>query len=323
MRMARSRSPWRALRPVLLAGAATLTWLTFSSSAASADTLPDASSLLGGVTSSVSSLTDKVLSPASAVPSPAQSPGVLQPVVGSVSHLADDVLASVPVINRVVPADTVSTVTAPIARLADDATSVVVETVGPPITGMLPVLEPVLDPVTDLVTGKTPIPAPSVPGQLGDDGGLPAGPGSAPAQSTTDTGSSAATADTAQGTSAAVEGTSSLDPSAADARFPGKRSGESGPAAGSTFPLPVSAAHSVAGQPRRAIDPAPSPKPVPAASGVSGTGSGASPAASGAGSAAWLDPFDFHFPLPGSSRIGGQPVHAPSPVSYDPGSSPD
>ncbi|TLM80631.1 hypothetical protein FDW83_18760 [Pseudarthrobacter sp. NamE2] len=322
MRVARSRSPWRTLRPVLLAGAATLTWLTFSSTAASADTLSDTSSLLGGVTSSVSSLSDKVLSAAPVVPAPAQTSGLLQPVVGSVADLADDIAASVPVISRVVPAGTVSTVTAPIAQLADGATSAVVDTVVPPVTETVPVLEPVLDPITDLVTGKAPLPVPALPGQAGDEGGLPAGPGSVPAESTKPgAGSTADTGDAVQGSApVAIAEASSLEASAAEALAP--RTGASAPAAGPTFPWSVSVALSVTGGSPGAVDPAPSPGPVPAAPGISGTGSGAS-SAGGSGSAAWLNPFDFHFPLAGSSRAGEFPEHAPAPVSYDPGSSPD
>lgn len=327
--MARSRSPWRALRPVLLAGAATLTWLSFSSTAASADTLSDSSSLLGGVTSSVSSASDKLLSPAPLVPAPGQPSGLMQPVIRPVSNTADDVIASVPVINRVVPGGTVATITVPIAQLADGTTSAVVETVVPPATEAVPVLEPVLNPVTDLVTGKTPIRVPDLPGLVGDDEGLPGGPGSASAGSTTtDASSTAETADTVQGSGpvpvSAVEA-SSLDALAAEAQFQfsDKRPGGNGLVASSAFSLAGSVALSVTGESPGSVDPAPFPGPVPAAPGVSGTGSGASSATGGSGSAAWLNPFDLHLPPVASSRAGELSEHAPAPVSFDPGSSPD
>jgi hypothetical protein len=162
--MARSRSPWRALRPVLLAGAATLTWLTFSSTAASADTLSDTSSLLGGVASSVSAASEKLLHAVPGVPATpagAQPAGLLQPVVGAVAGQADNLISSVPVVQHVVPPGTVPAVTAPVTRIADGATSAVVEVVLRPVTDSVPVLEPVLDPVADLVTGTTPIPVPA------------------------------------------------------------------------------------------------------------------------------------------------------------------
>ncbi|MDQ0692030.1 hypothetical protein [Arthrobacter sp. W4I7] len=160
--MVNAVSPWRALRPVLLAGAATLTWLTFSSPAASADVLSDTSSLLGGVTSSVSSVTDRLAGPALTVPAPpppATPPvGLLQPFVGQVSGIADNIVSVVPVVNQVVPAGTVTAVAAPIAYVADGATAAVVEAVVPPVAGSLPGLEPVLQPVSDLVTGTAPLP---------------------------------------------------------------------------------------------------------------------------------------------------------------------
>jgi hypothetical protein len=161
--MANAVSPWRALRPVLLAGAATLTWLTFSSPGASADVLSDTTSLLGGVTSSVSSVTDRVAGPAPTTPapsSPAAAPhaGLLQPVVGQVSGLADNIVSVVPVVNQVVPSGTVTSVAAPIAQLTDGTTAAVVEVVVPPVTETLPVLEPVLEPVSELVAGTEPLP---------------------------------------------------------------------------------------------------------------------------------------------------------------------
>ncbi|WP_240719834.1 hypothetical protein [Pseudarthrobacter sp. NamB4] len=285
--------------------------------------------MLGRVTSSVSTLSDKAISPVPAAPAATQPSGLLQPVVGSAAGLADDIVSTVPIINQVVPAGTVFTVIAPIAQLADGATTVVVETVVPPVAETVPDLEPVLDPVTDLVTGKTPVPAPALPGQVGDDGGLPARPDSAPAEGTeTDSGSTADTGDTAQGNgsvSPAAAEASSLDDSGAEtsSQSSDTRSGGSGPAAGPTSPWPASMALSVTSQSAGAVDPAPSPGPSPAAPGISGTGSGASSAAGGSGSAAWLNPFDFHLPLPGSSQAGELSEHTPAPVSYDPGSSPD
>ena len=167
--MAHVRSPWRALRPVILAGAAAVSWLTLSSTAASADTLSDPSSLLGGVTSSVtssvSSVTGKLTDPVpdatppvtAPVPAPAPSAGLLQPVTGQVSSVADNLLASVPVVNQVVPAGTVSAVSTPVAAVADETTSGLVEVIVPPVAEAVPVLEPVLEPVSELLTGDAPL----------------------------------------------------------------------------------------------------------------------------------------------------------------------
>ncbi|MGC0238207.1 hypothetical protein [Arthrobacter sp. SD76] len=68
-------------------------------------------------------------------------------------------------------------------------------------------------------------------------------------------------------------------------------------------------------------DGAPHPAQVPAAPG-SGTGSGAASAGS-AGSAAWLNTFDLNIPDAGAVLAGEASEHAPAPVSFDPGSSPD
>lgn len=323
MRMARSRSPWRALRPVLLAGAATLTWLTFSSTAASADTLSETSSLLGGVTSSVSAVSEKLVNSAPGTPSAssgAQSPGLLKPVVTSVSDLADNVIVSVPVVHRVVPAGTVAAVTAPVVEIADGATSAVVETVVAPITETVPVLEPVLDPVKDLITGATPIPVPGLPGTAtgeGTPGALdPVYVEQATAADTeilSEAAFSAASTESSTGESA-VEGGSLLSATTLrDERNAGT----------SAFQMHGLLAPSSTGDSTGSDDPSPRPGPVPAAPGVSGTGSGASSAGGSSGSAAWLHSYDFHLPLTGDSRDGDFSQHIPAPVSFDPGSSPD
>ena len=162
--MAGAHSPWRALRPVLLAGAATLTWLTLSSSAASADTLPDATSLLGGTTASVAAVTDVVRAvPAAAAPAPAPADvpaGLLQPVAGSLAGPVDAAAASVPVVNQVVPAGVIEAVSAPVAEVVDSAVADAVSAVVPPVAETLPVLEPILLPVSELITDAAPLVVP-------------------------------------------------------------------------------------------------------------------------------------------------------------------
>ncbi|MCU1567987.1 MAG: hypothetical protein JWQ56_2924 [Pseudarthrobacter sp.] len=321
VRMANAVSPWRALRPVLLAGAATLTWLTFSSPAASADALPDGSSLLGGVTSSVSSVTDKLVGTAPNAPAPAahapSSPGApsagpLQPVVGQVSGIADNLVSAVPVVNQMVPSGTVTSIAAPIAQLADGTTAAVVEVVVPPVAEALPVLEPVLDPVSDLVTGAAPLPVELpelVPAAVAGEV-----PPAAAALVTT-------------------EASASAEQAGADALTPSESSVTEAPhtaatlqgavvMAGTSAPpgAAISAPDSSHEQPGTA-DPSPAPAQAPPAPG-SGTGSGAASAGS-PGSAAFVSSFDFVLPLPGALCAGEAPEHAPAPVSFDPGSSPD
>jgi hypothetical protein len=326
VRMARSRFTWRALRPVLLAGAATVSWLTLSSTAASADVLPDASSVVGGVTSSVSSVSEKLLSAAPAVPSTPQGgqpAGLLQPVVGSVAGLGDAVVASVPVVQQHVPAGTITAIAAPVARVADGAASAVLEVVVSPVTETVPALDPILEPVSDLVTGTTPLPLPVVLPAVPETADIedPASvPGSAPAIGTEarnvespSTGEDLVSKD-------AHQAAESLSLDAQKEATAPARAGVVVSLVSAFSVVPASAVLADDSGPRTA-DPSPAPAQVPAAPG-SGVGSGASSAGS-SGSAAWLSSFDFHLSCSGPVRAGEYSQHAPSPVSFDPGSSPD
>ena len=177
--MAKARSPWRALRPFLFAGAASVAWLTLSSPAAVADPSTESGSLLGGLTSPVSSLaaplTGAVAPVQAAVPpalQPSSTAGLLEPLVGTVAGTADQLVAAVPVVKQIVPADTVTALAVPVAVAADSTTAALVETVAPPLTEALPVLEPVLRPVGELA-GVTVPPLPvALPDALDE---LPAG----------------------------------------------------------------------------------------------------------------------------------------------------
>jgi hypothetical protein len=314
--MGEAYSPWRALRPVLLAGAAALSWLTFSSTQASADTLTDTSSLLGGVTGSIASVTEKVVPavPAAPAPPPAAdaAAGLLQPVVGHLSGAADAVVSSVPVVNQVVPSGTVSTVASPVTRVLDDATTAVVETVVPPVADAVPVLEPVLQPVSDLMTGSAPLPV-QVPE-------LPAAASEVELLSVT----AAESIDVPDGTNQVVDG-APLEANpigfAAEQASAGANSSQGLPALTAGLPVAVSAAPSMSGGQPADSDPSSGPALVPASPG-SGTGSAGSTGSS-TGSAAWLSIFGFLPPCAGSERSGEAAENAPAPVSFDPGSSPD
>jgi len=322
--MARLSSPWRALRPVLLAGAAAISWLALSSTAASADTAPDSSSLLGGVTTSVSSLTRDLAG--AAAPAPAGSPGVsgesprlLQPVVSQVSGLADNLVAAVPAVGQLVPAGTVTTVSAPLVDVAHDVTAGVVQGVVDPATEAVPVLEPVLEPVSDFLAGSAPLPV-AIPGQPVEElpAELPAAETAVPA----DVQPAPAEVDAARERAAepqqpaALAGMPAADASAnLEAPRTAYLAGTSvlrSDLSGLTDP--------VAGQPLP-VDPTPLPAQAPAAPG-SGTGSSGSSGGPSA-AAAWLSPFGFDFVRPGAVLAADVPEHAPAPVSFDPGSSPD
>jgi hypothetical protein len=283
--MASVGSPWRALRPLLLAGAVTATWLALSASVATADSSRDSGSLLGGLNSSASSLTAPLsgaVSPILEAASPAPSPtGLLQPVAGNVADTAAQLIAAVPVVKSVVPAGTVTAVAVPIAAVVDTAADDLVEIVAPPLTDAAPLLEPVLKPVVDLVDATVP----SAP--VTDS---PAAAGHVTTDAVTN---SPGTADNLL----AVTGSSSL-------------------------PVPAGTEmHAVPAESPWTTDPSTPAAPAPAGP-VSGAGSGASPSGA-SGSAAWLDEFGFNVPLLGVFPISGSPDHAPSPVSFDPGSSPD
>lgn len=308
--MAKVRSPWRALRPLLLAGAVTATWLALSASAATADSSRDSGSLLGGPTSSVSSLTASSLtapltsavSPILEAASPAPSPtGLLQPVVGSVAGSADQLIAAVPVVKSMVPAGTVTAVAAPVAAAVDAAADDLVETVAPPLADAAPVLAPVLNPVVDLVDATVPSAPVSLPALL-------------PLDETTAAGGSSTVMDAPAAAGHVTTDAVTNSPSSSD-----KLLAVTGM---SSLPVPaVTEMHAVPAESPWTTDPSTPAAPAPAGP-ASGAGSGASPSGP-SGSAAWLDEFDFNLPRTGAFPISGLSEHAPSPVSFDPGSSPD
>lgn len=309
--MAKVRSPWRVLRPLLLAGALTVAWLTLSSSAATADSSKDPGSFLGGVKSSVSSLSAPLtgavtqLAEFHAPAAPAALPaGILQPAVGNLSHTADQLIAAVPVVNGVVPSGTVSTVTAPVTAIADGAVAGLVDAAVPPLVDAVPALEPVMQPVADLVTGATPL-TPVVTGVLNDSHAFL----SAPAPETAGPASSSEEPARALENSEALSGTVAGS-SGADLTGVPLAAGSPGVSAPPAAPADSDAE-----------GPVPSPVPAPAGPGT-GSGSGASPSGP-SGAAAWLNAVELGIPLSGTFPINGALAHAPSPVSFDPGSSPD
>jgi hypothetical protein len=305
--MAKALWPWRVLRPVLLAGAAALTWMALSTSAATADSSVDPGSLLGAVTSSVSSLSSESSpAPLASSPSKAASPrtpslGLLQPLVGSLAGASDQFGAALPVVNHVVPAGTVTAVSAPVAAAADDAAAVLVDSVAPRLAEAIPVLEPVLQPVADLVNGAPPlqVSSPELPVAATDASGdaVSRDPGTAGGQP------SAALADQ-------------------DGSFLNTAGGALGWAVASELAstgIPLASVGTRSAPPDIPWTDDPSPAP---AGPSSGPGSGSSQSGS-PGFAAWLGTVGLHLPRPGVFPVSGFPQHAPSPVSFDPGSSPD
>jgi hypothetical protein len=231
----------------------------------------------------------------------APSAGLLQPAVSSLAGTADLFVTEAPVLDNVVPAGTVSAVTAPVAEVAavaDDATAGVVNTVVPPLAEAVPVLETLLEPVTDLVDGVGPLPELQV-------GVAVSSPVEALAAGSVTTSVPSGEPDAAP--------TDGLASAPTMAPLPA--------ASGTTAPIALAAAgmHPATPDAPLSLDPSALPSPLGP---TSGAGSGA-PSSGSTGSAAWLDTFGFYLPLPGAFRISGPSEHAPSPVSFDPGSSPD
>ncbi|WP_243835485.1 hypothetical protein [Arthrobacter sp. AG258] len=264
-------------------------------------------------------MTHDLANPASPVAppaGPAPAPGLVQTVAPPVSEAGYTTISTVPVVDQLVPAGSVSAVSAAVGGMADQIAAGATEVVAVPAAEAVPALEPVADLLTRATATPLPLPAPTVDAVLADlpsvvapvpaagpealealpdvPGMLPEANQGAGALPTAPAGSSSAGFATVR--SAALANTSA--PQAG-------MSVPAGPASGQ--PLPV--------------DPAPLPAQVPAAP-ASGTGSGAS-SGGAAGAAAWLSPAYFGFERPGAVPAGETFEHAPAPVSFDPGSSPD
>jgi hypothetical protein len=306
-----SNSPKRALRParsLLIAGAAAIAWLALSAPGASADAGLDPDSLFGGAGSTVSAPTTLARSAAAGVPvSPppaVPADGLLHSPAANAASI-DQLLSSVPVVDQMVPAETAATVTAPIVDVADsvvgDAAGAAIPAVAgalPVLSDALPALEPIVGPVTDIVTesatpelpplGVGQLPAPELPATA-----APAVLKSAPSDdvATPESGSSPASDETLEGPPA---------------------SAPSGPVSFLSSWSPGSP-----GNGGRAPEPS-----LPATVPGSVAGSGQSSGTAG-GPAAWLSEVRPAIPPLGAFPVGGPLQNVPSPVSLDPGSSPD
>lgn len=290
--MVNVRSPWRVLRPVLLAGAATLTWLTFSASGATADSSTDAGPLGGSLTASISSLS--------------------APLTGQVDTAPTPV---VPVPVAPTPSGAFPTDSAPVIAVVDQAAAELLNTVAPPLAEAVPVLEPVVQPVADLVNGVNPLPisVPELPNLGVDviagvdvtDAAVAAAPPSAGSLST----------------GAGVAGSGAALASTGDGSLTTSASWQAWAGTAFTASLANSGMQPVLPHLPRPGDPSPTPAPVPVGP-SSGAGSGSS-STSSPGFAAWVDAFGLYLPLAGTYPISGFSEHVPSPVSFDPGSSPD
>ena len=193
--MAGVRSPWHALRPVFLAGAATFAWLTFSSSPASADLLPEPAPAVSGVTADVPA-TDLLAPVVDTVPGTAATDPVA-PITGGVGDAVEAVhqVAEPPVSGFIEPViDPVVEYVEPVLEPAEPLLDPVLAPVAQPVANLSPVLEPVLRlappaPVQAVVgllssqAAETAAAAPAVSASTAGDGSAPvqqAPAGSAP-----------------------------------------------------------------------------------------------------------------------------------------------
>jgi hypothetical protein len=308
--MESARLPWRALRPLLLAGAAATAWLALSAPAAGADSATDSGSLLGGISSSVASIagTAATQAPAVAAP-PAQpvtpEPGDLhQPLTGATTGTVYYLIEPVPVVNQIVPASTVGTVTAPVVTAADTVAEAA-HTVLPAASDALPVLDPILEPVKELTSGIDSLP-------LAESEAVATGLAVVPDISTFDGGFGTDVEPALGGPFTASPDSSGLSVMLESAAsFPAARPG-SAPSSTAPAGSPESPGNGEA---------APDPHELPAAPG-SGSGTSQSSGASPGGSA-WLSTFHVNVPLTGLFPVSGPLQNSPAPVSFDPGSSPD
>jgi len=340
---------WAFLRPLLLAAAAATSWIVFSALGASADSgsshsSPAGKSLVSTVGSSLNAVTSHATgqakdvlapvkaavnggladSPSSSVASLVPAPS-LTPVVHEVAGLADEVVQNVPVVKEVVPAGTVSAVTNPVVRTVDGAANSAVGTVTNVAATVLEPLDPVLAPVTGAVQVPVATPElptlPAVPPADQPDAAAPATsspqPSALPAVDGTSPYDVSPDAGTAQESAASV-------PAMADS--PVELSGPASAHRSVLFRgLPVQLPAPSAATSENPAGPAPFEAPagpLPVAPATTTGGAGASNG-NGPVQPAWVEAHHFSLPAPGSARIQGILLHAPAPVSFDPGSSPD
>jgi len=328
--MESSRPLWRVVRPVLLAAAAATSWLAISATAAAADSPTDRGPLTGQVLSSVSAISapDATvdLPLASRPDGDAPAPGLLsvvpklQPLAGAVTSRADALvaavpLADVPVVGSTVTLPPLTPVTDPVLGLADDAVSAVAVSADSAVASVVDGVGPVLGAVTGPVAAVVTPPAlPAIPSELP---ALPSElPGGAAAATPLDPPAAAVTGST-QAPSAGIEPAPAASAAARDAVAATVSATPCGQptAPNHAEPLMMSLADDPADERAPAV-----PDPAP---GVPGSGSGSGAPSGGNANPAWLSSFRLH--LAGTLNIParGDLLAPPSPVSFDPGSSPD
>lgn len=311
---------WAFLRPLLLALAAAASWSALSAAGASADTSASSDSLLGAGPSTVIAVPATVAhpatdvlkpveaglggnlgsAPASSTPTPVTTPP-LRPAVEEATGLVDQVVETVPVLDRMVPDGMVAAVANPAVGTVDGLVGGAVGTLVPLAGAALEPLDPVLEPAISAV--PLPVAAPEgapdgtppavteVPQVIGETAAHPAETAAEP-EGTVPVSARVSSFDTLQRNGAAC-----------DAQI-----------------MPASTpAVSPAAVPGNAPVDAPQEPAIPAV-----TTGGSSPSGSHVSAMpAWLGASHFQIPPAGWAVAQARLSAVPAPVSFDPGSSPD
>lgn len=328
VRVKRAGLRWRALRPVLLAGAATVSWLTFSSTAANADPVPSSPSILGNVTSSVPAAPATLTQALPALTlygnqdriAELGGNGVGQPFTADLPGAAADLISSVPLIEAGAGGP-IAGVTEQVRKTAGSLVGGTAETVsgltGPlmeAVAGVQPAVQPLLDQtqqaqLPDASRTLSPLPERTSSAAPGIGGTADAGTDNRTGAWHDSMRADPATAVEAPGTSPAKRTNgASVVPGAAGGKAMSLRT-----------PSPDVAV--LPGGGTQPLDRSPYPLHVPSA--PAGFAPGTFGSTAGSDHADHPYPFSLHGPPAGVGPLGNLSKHAPSPASYDPGSSPD
>lgn len=317
--MASSMSSWsalRPLRPVLIAGAAAIAWLSFSAPSADASTQPAGDSLVGGITapatSASSSGTDRSGLAARALKAVdgaarAEQPDVsIVPVLAASPEAVPAGAAPAPETAEYVPA-LAAEIVAPVEAAVDAVRSseALPAQVGAPVASLA---EIAVDRVAESISQTVVAPAAEAAADVAEAPVAASNSGSSD-HAESETQSTAPTADAALETTGITVEASSIDSILLSVSVPSATAAHSFLAPSGNGPVP-------AGDDSR-LDPVlPAPPP--------GSGSGNGQSSGGPfASAAWLTrPFE-HFTAVGLFPARGPLQHVPSPIALEPGSSPD
>lgn len=332
--MENTRPIWRSLRPVLLAAAAATSWLALSAPAATADATAEPAPLIKSASSSLVATTTQAADHTASllvqqnteqppphsradpiIALPAALP-MLSPTVSDVTASADGLLHSAAAVTSLSAADPGAILTDPTVPLAGtvtgDASAAVLPVTGTVNETLDAVVQPIIDHAVRPVGSPIPGTGAALPEVLigGTTGpvGLPSAIPPGAREETAPSSPNMLVDVTLESSRTGFSSTSAIGAAVT--------SGNRGP-----FQPPAAVAGSAApGFPAgRGLDALFYPVPAMPGSGAAGSvNSGGSPSVP-----AWLTNHDFMIPSHPASRVGGAALRVPTPVSFEPGSSPD